>query len=179
MPEFCFSNIRKKEYNLSQILFSKKYKEYKTKAIQVNIYSSLWSKLKHIDRLTYRRFLQLAWVLNEPPSSLLSEIPSEKEKENFLKLCSTTENISKAIKTTKKMIQYYFEERKIKKTTFLDSCPDTSLSISRKTLTRFLKKDSYMEFTLRTLLIILEVLNLTFTDFFKKIIEEECNEHNN
>src|SRR3712207_6939079 len=165
--------------SLSQTLCNKKYKEYKIKALQVRIYPSLWSKLKSIDSLTYRRFLQLAWILNEPPSSLLRETPSEIEKTNFFRLCNTAENISKVIKITKKMIQYYFEEKKIKKTSFLDNCPDINISISRKTITRILKKDSYTEFSLRTLLIILEGLNLTFTDFFKKIIEEECNEHSN
>lgn len=175
----CSSNIRKKEYALSQTLHNKKYKEYKIKAMQVHIYSSLWSKLKNSDIITYRRFLQLAWVLNEPPSSLLKEIPSEKERKNFFRLCDTSENISKTIKITKKIIQYYFKEKNLKKTTFLYNFHDTNINISRKTITRFLNKNSHTEFYLRTLLIILEGINLTFTDFFKKIIEEEYNEYNN
>lgn len=152
--------------------------KYTQRFMQFNIYSSWWSNRNNI-RLSYRRFLQLSWILKRLPNTLLMEESISEELEIFLKLCDSNEKITKFIKKTKYVMRNIFEENKLKKTSFLENILDDRVDISRKTITRVLNQEKYLGFSLRTFLIILEGLKIGYDDFFKKIIEVMINETDN
>ena len=175
MKESKVHNIPLIEERIKEKLSREKYSE---RFMHFRIYSSWVSKSKDI-RLSYRRFLQLAWILKESPSSLLLEKTSQEEIEKFLVVCDSNEKITKFIKISKAFMKALFIEQKLKKTTLLENIYDDRLDVSRKTITRVLEKDGYLEFSLRTFLTILEGLKIDYDDFFKKIFEVICNETNN
>lgn len=175
MEEYHDHNIILIEQKLREKLFKTKYNK---RFMKFKIYSSWWSNCKD-KRLSYRRFLQIAWILEESPTILLSEESSEEEIEKFLELCDSGEKITMFIKITKNVLRNIFKEKKIKKTTFLENIVDERLDISRKTITRVLNQEEYLEFSLKTFLIILEGLKLEYSKFFKKIYEVMTNESYN
>ena len=175
MKESEIHNIILIETRIKEKLSKVKYSQ---RFMHFNIYSPWLSKSKDI-RLSYRRFLQLAWILKESPSSLLLEKTSQNEIEKFLVVCDSNEKIIKFIKVSKAFMKALFIEKKLKKTTLLENIYDERLEISRKTITRVLEKDGYLEFSLRTFLIILEGLKIDYDDFFKKIFEVIYNGTNN
>ena len=113
------------------------------------------------------------------PNSLLMEENFSEKLEIFLILCDSNEKITKFIKKTKYIMKVIFEEKQLKKTTFLENILDDRIDISRRTITRVLNEEEYLEFSLKTFLIILEGLKIQYDDFFKKIIEVMTDETNN
>ena len=155
----------------SKIKYTKRFMYFK-------IHQSWWSNRNNI-QLSYRRFLQLSWIMKKLPNSLLMEENFSEKLEIFLILCDSNEKITKFIKKTKYIMKVIFEEKQLKKTTFLENILDDRIDISRRTITRVLNEEEYLEFSLKTFLIILEGLKIQYDDFFKKIIEVMIDETNN
>lgn len=156
------------------------YKENENNFIQYNIYGSWWSKFKKNKiNLSYKKFLKICFALRIFPGYPFYNGNKSCGNLNFSNFIIDNNSLIRIIKLSKLTLKKYFLKSRLTKIDFLKNILDTEIKISPRTLKRIFDNENYLNFNLKTFVIIMETLEVDYYDFFYQILKEFENETNN